>query len=110
MREFQLMTGQHFRLGIDQLNANVPGTYEWVKQEELWDDGSLPYLDEKGELTVPSLRLVDRGYYRLVPSQTPQPSGSGRGGRQETGPNVDDLQSRIAKMVRIPIALSSSVI
>ena len=48
------MTGQHFRLGVDQLNANVPGSYEWVKQEEEWDDGSVPYIDDNGDLTVPS--------------------------------------------------------
>jgi hypothetical protein len=70
-REFQLMTGQHFRLGIDPLNVDVPGVYELVKEEEQWDDGSLPYIDENGVLTVPSLRLVERSYYRLIPSQNP---------------------------------------
>jgi hypothetical protein len=68
-REFQLMTGQRFLFGIDEMNANVPSSYEWVDQWEQWDDGSFPYQGDAGQWIVPSLRLVNRGYYRLLPSQ-----------------------------------------
>jgi hypothetical protein len=49
-REFQLMTGQHFRLGIDQMNANIPGSYEKVEQWEQWDDARLHIRYEHGKL------------------------------------------------------------
>jgi hypothetical protein len=40
-----------------------------VDQWEEWDDGSPSFQKPDGTWVVPALRSVNRGYYRLVPSQ-----------------------------------------
>ncbi len=94
--------GTTFPSRIDPLNANVPGIYEWVKQEEQWDDGSRPYIDEHGNWVVPALRLVERSYYRLVPSQNSQSAGSTRGRPHKRQSLPTDLKDKVANIVNNP--------
>jgi hypothetical protein len=58
-----------------------------VEQWEQWDDGSPSYQDEHGNWVVPALRLVDRGYYRLIPSQTPAAPGEPKPQNSEVEPD-----------------------
>jgi YD repeat-containing protein len=107
-REFQLRTGQRFLFGIDKMNANVPGSYEWVDDWVSYDDGAAITYTPEGVPIVPSLVTVNRGYYRLIPSQQrrsdiSEPTSRIRvintGGETALEKNIDKVLRKIEWMV-----------
>lgn len=88
-REFQLMTGQRFLFGIDKMNANVPGSYEWVEQWEQWNDDLPPVRNPDGSYTV-TARVINRGHYRLVPGTS--------GDQSPQRPNIRDVTPVLEKI------------
>ncbi len=97
-QEFELMIGNRFLFGIDKVNANVPGSYEWVDRWEQQDDGST-WVDGPDGPTVNILPPVNRGYFRTVPgaSQTSSQRAQSPNGSPLKVATTDDLNALLKK-------------